>query len=346
MSSIRSPSYVPRATIGTIAVRVLLSPKRTLITYCEKRVGTSDRAVMDIVYKRGIDNGKTWSDSVVLADGISNGSIMDNPVMVSGRDGRLHCIYTKNVGKQYEDGYIAYTWSDDDGITWSEPRDISSGTAPSERGLFASEPGHGIQLSNGALVIPDWYSLNLDSDEGKDYEPSVVCTLYSLDNGETWQMGESIFGSDELINPNECAVVELSDHSVMINIRSQTDNYLRCVATSPTGYSDWSEPYFDEALKSPLCFGSLCRYDDLILFVAPVFNPENPKSREAVSIRVSDDEGNTWSFEKNLIWLNGDYTDINSSETRRPHIYALSEAKEDGRYSIKVVVFNYKWLKT
>lgn len=324
---------------------IVITKKGTLIAYCEKRAGIRDRVSMDIVYKRSTDNGRTWSNNYVLADGINNNSTMDNPVMVVGDDGRIHCIYTKNVGKKLKNGYIAYTYSDDDGLTWTKPKDISAETKPDERGLFAPGPGHGIQLNNGTILIPVWYSLKRDPDDSNDAFPSVVSTLYSLDNGKTWLMGKSIYGADNLINPNESTLVELSNGSVMINIRSETKNYLRAVSISSDGYSNWAEPYFDKKLQSPACFGSLCKFDEWVLFVSPIFDSKKPKSRERVSIKISNDDGGSWFKEKRLITSKGAYTDINSSPKSRPYIYALSEVREKRKCSIKIHVFNKKWLE-
>ena len=324
---------------------IVITKKGTLIAYCEKRVGTSDRTVMDIVYKRSTDNGKTWSNNFVLASGIAMNYTMDNPVMVVGDSGRIHCIYTKNVGKRLRNGYVAYTYSDDDGVSWSLPRDISAVTRPEERGLFAPGPGHGIKLHNGTLLFPVWYSLKLDPDNQNDAYPSVVSTLYSLDDGQNWHMGESIHGNDELVNPNESTLVELSNCSVMINMRSTTKNYLRSVSISQNGFSDWKKPIFDENLASPICFGSLCKYDNLILFASPIFNSKQPRSRQKASIKISKDDGVTWFKEKQLVKSKGGYMDINSSVESKPYIYGLTEVKDKGKYSIKIIVFNKKWLE-
>ena len=44
--------------------------------------------------------------------------------------------------------------SDDDGATWSTPRDISAQAKGGDWTWYATGPGVGIQLTNGTLLIP------------------------------------------------------------------------------------------------------------------------------------------------------------------------------------------------
>ena len=50
-------------------------------------------------------------------------------------------------------GRVLVRHSDDDGLTWSEPEDITAATLPEYRNAFALGPGHGI-MTGGTLIIP------------------------------------------------------------------------------------------------------------------------------------------------------------------------------------------------
>lgn len=66
----------------------------------------------------------------------------------------------------------------DDGLTWSEPVNITSQTKRSQWWLFAPAPGHGITLSDGTLVLPT---------QGRDSVGLPFSNItYSLDRGESW----------------------------------------------------------------------------------------------------------------------------------------------------------------
>lgn len=93
-------------------------------------------------------------------------------------------------------------------------------------------------------------------------------------------------------DPNETTAVELSDGSVMLNMRNVSPAKRRSITVSPNGYDGWSEPRFDDALPDPTCFGSLVRYDSgTILFV----NAESTSSRSNITVKASYDDGRTWS---------------------------------------------------
>nr|WP_201723955.1 sialidase family protein [Rhodopirellula sp. SM50] len=53
-------------------------------------------------------------------------------------------------------------FSDDDGVTFSEPTDITAAFEPFRKDydwhVLATGPGHGIQLRNGRLLVPVWLS--------------------------------------------------------------------------------------------------------------------------------------------------------------------------------------------
>jgi hypothetical protein len=76
--------------------------------------------------------------------------------------------------------------SEDDGLTWSEPKNISASCRTDEydRCLCATGPGHGIALSGksqhpGMLLVPVWLTPVSGGDD-MAHHPSVASTLYRL----------------------------------------------------------------------------------------------------------------------------------------------------------------------
>ena len=121
----------------------------------------------------------------------------------------------------------------------------------------------GLQLRNGRLVVPVWFSDGSAHDMGpahRGHRPSCVGVIYSDDSGETWCRGELAARSGGILrNPSETALVELSDGSVLFNIRSESDAQRRLISVSPDGAAAWTPPRFDSALLDPVCMGSLLR---------------------------------------------------------------------------------------
>ena len=96
---------------------------------------------------------------------------------------------------------------------------------------------------------------------------------------------------------NECAVAELADGRLMLNMRSNRGKSQRGVALSDDGGISWSECRNDSTLMEPVCQASLLRYswgeggdNSRLLFS----NPASPVSRDHMTLRVSYDDGKTW----------------------------------------------------
>lgn len=300
---------------------LVATTKGTLLAVAEARASGSDWAPMDAVLMRSEDGGETWSERVVLAAGEKEGFACNNPILIPAEDeqGRsvVLMVYCKDYGvKGHKQDGVMVRKSVDDGLTWSEPMNITANCRPDYRNVIATGPGHGIQLKynkdhKGRLLVSVWLTPKKHNAPETSHGPAEVTTLYSDDMGDTWQMGD-IIPLGKVSNPNESTVVELSDGRVMVNMRNTTGNNLRAVSVSPDGTSGWCEPYFDKALNCPVCFASLTRYDDnTILFV----NPDNTNSnRIRGTVKVSYDDGKTWPVKRMINESFSGYADIAVTE--------------------------------
>lgn len=294
---------------------LITSQKGTLLAFCEGRKdGAGDAGNIDILLKRSADNGKTWSDQKVIWDDGANTCGNPCPV-VDETTGTIWLLLTHNRGDDHEGDIIKKTakgtrtvWvskSDDDGLTWSAPADITPTTKKPEWGWYATGPGVGIQIKHGPragrLVIPCDYSY--DDPHGKvrngpfEYGSHVI---YSDDQGKTWQLGGTITPK-----MNECQVVELADGNgtLLMNMRSYFGRGARAHAVSYDGGASWTAPYDAPDLVEPVCQASLLRYtwpdknnQSTILFL----NPASTKIRHNLTLRASHDEGKTWPFIRTL----------------------------------------------
>lgn len=288
---------------------IVVTPKGTLFAYCEARKGSkSDWGRIDLMSRRGVDGGRGWEpprklaeppagatkNPVAQAQGLGKpGEItMNNPVaIVDRRSGAIHVLYCVEYARCFA------MRSDDDGLTFSEPVEITATFDRFRPGydwkVLATGPGHGIQLEGGRLLVAVWLSTGTGS---HGHHPSCVATIYSDDGGKTWERGEIVANDPEPSNPNETAAVQLADGRVMLNIRHESRPHGRGVAISPDGISGWSPVRFDESLPEPVCFGSLVRLSkrpeadkDRILFVNP-----HGRERRNLTVKLSEDDGRTW----------------------------------------------------
>lgn len=314
---------------------IVVTAKGTVLAWCEARQGGGDWSDIRILLRRSTDDGRTWSAPQSIADvpgpkqknafalrlkNVDTSQVTyNNPVLIAGKDGTVHMLFCL----EYERAF--YQRSEDDGLSWSNPVEITATFDAFKKDyawkVLATGPNHSIQLKTGRLVVPVWLSTG---EGGNAHRPSVTATIYSDDQGRTWKAGEiAVPCTDEWINPNETVTIELNDGRVMLNVRSESKAHRRLITTSPDGATNWSTPKFDDALLEPICMAGIVRYEhkgkSLILFSNPhnldggrEGKPEPGKSRarKNVSVKVSRDEGQTWPVNKLLEDGPSMYSDI------------------------------------
>lgn len=280
---------------------IIVSPGGVVLAFAEGRKnGYGDSGDIDLLLKRSLDGGKTWSPHTIVAN--HGADTIGNPCPVVDRKTRtVFLLLTGNPGSLDKRHLIEsaagartvwITKSTDDGATWSGAVEITKSVKDPDWGWYATGPGVGIQLKGGRLVVPSNHRI-----KGRETPYSHV--IYSDDHGATWKKSAPV-GE----NTNESQAVELTDGSVMINARSYHSQSRRAVAISRDGGATWSPLRLDETLVEPTCQASFLRLSrakgkaskDRLLFA----NPAHPKQRVNLTVRLSYDEGKTWSVAKSL----------------------------------------------
>ena len=322
---------------------IVVTAAGTVLAYCEARRGDSgDWGTIDVMLRRSTDGGKTWHprqrlvhvegdlplNPLAAAQNLDQPgeNTVNNPVaIVDYEDGSLHFLYCLEYMRCF------YMRSRDEGVTWTDPVEITS-TFDAFRSeydwkVIAAGPGHGIQLrhgpNRGRLVVPVWLSLGTGEHA---HRPSVASTIFSDDHGKTWRRGEiAVPDTPDSIHPSETILVQLSDGRVMLNTRSESKQHRRLVTVGPDGAGGWSRPRFDDALLEPICMAAMVRVrrprgtqSGLIAFS----NPHNlsrrlggevagrPRDRVRMAVKLSYDEGRTWPVHRILEQGFSGYSDL------------------------------------
>lgn len=317
---------------------MIVTDKGTLLAYCEARKSTSDWALMDILLVRSENHGKTFSEPIVLACGTEKHKTVNNPVMVQDKNGRIHFLYCEDYSVC--GGRVLRRFSDDDGITWSEPADITGYTMPDYRNAFALGPGHGIVTKDNVIVIPVWMVPKHYMSDIYSHTPSVLSTLYSKDNGETWAMGDILDSNNLVFSPNETVLTHTSDGKVYLNGRHLA--YYRIKAYSDNGYSGWTEYGPEYQLPTPQCFSSVAAYNDGVHPYTLIYAGCTSKtSRTRVTVFASTDDGKTFPVSKLLDENRGGYAEV-AVDNKAKLIYVLYEDKSGT--TDHLATFDYEWL--
>ena len=308
-----------------------------ILAFAEGRKnGCSDTGDIDLVVKRSEDGGFTWSENIVVWDDAGNTS--GNPAPVLDKEtGDILLLATWNHGDDdigpINDGTSIDTRrvyvirSSDDGLTWSTPEEITSSVKKPNWRWYATGPGSGIQIQRGEYAGRLIVGCDFIDDKRKGYSH----VIYSDDHGETWLLG----GVSPEDQTNECEVAELSNGNLMLNMRNSDRNQKRRkIAISEDGGITWDYIGLDNALISPVVQSSLHRYsfedneggENILLFS----NPADIHDRKNMTIRLSNDDGATWS--KQLRLHNGfaAYSDLeNYKDNRAAILYETGETFQD-----------------
>lgn len=272
-----------------------------LLAFAEARHGSSsDTGDIDLVMKRSTDGGLTWSRQQTVWDDGANTCGNPCPVVIRAT-GEIVLLATHNLGQDHESEIIAGTsegsrtvWvlrSTDHGHSWSTPQDITTDAKQGNWTWYATGPGAGIEVQRGAfagrLVIP----CDHIEAETKHYYSHVI---YSDDQGATWQLG----GTTPEHQVNECEVVELEDGRLLLNMRNyDRQKRTRQQAWSADGGRTWLDQRHVPELIEPICQASVRRYRWAAANRAGVLlfsNPASQQGREAMTLRLSFDDGATW----------------------------------------------------
>lgn len=332
---------------------VVVTPKGTVLAYCEARInGSSDWGEIEIHLRRSADGGQTWDAPRRIAhrgarlegnprkkQGGEREQTVNNPVAIVDRaTGAIEFVYCVNYARAFA------MRSTDDGLTWTDPVEITASFEPFRRRydwkVIATGPGHGIQLKSGRLVVPIWLAYGGVGDHG----PSAAGTIYSDDHGRTWRAGDIAVPNDgDYSSPNETMLTELSDGRVMLVTRSLSKANRKIVTTSADGATRWEKPFFHDALWEPRCMASITSHPSrsgTLLFSNPHTLPSVPggkSARENLSIKLSRDDGKTWPVNRTLDTRPSAYSDLAVLTDGR--VVCLYEAGND----IRLARFDLAW---
>jgi sialidase-1 len=326
----------PANTNGIARYRIpgiVVTPKGTVLAYSEaRRNSSSDWGEIEIHLRRSTDGGKTWEAGKHIAhhgtrlegnphkkkNGGEKEQTVNNPVAIVDRDtGAIEFLYCINYARCYA------MRSTDDGLTWSTPVDVTTTFEPFRKHydwkVIATGPGHGIQLNSGRLVVPIWLAYGKEG----DHAPSAAATIYSDDHGKTWLAGDlAVPNEDEFGNPNETMIAELSDGRVMLVTRSVSKPNRKIITLSPNGATDWSKPTFHDQLWEPICMASIAAHPakpGILIYSNPHTLardkdgkevPAGRGKRENLCIKLSHDDGKSWTVNKVLDGGKAAYSDL------------------------------------
>ena len=260
---------------------------------------------IDVALSRSTDGGQTWEEARVIMDmgsdpAFAHDGVGDPAILVDRTTGTIWVVaswHHGNLGwnrsgpgfEPTQTGQLVLVRSDDDGVTWSDPINITRQVKQEEWCFLLQGPGRGITMEDGTLVFPAQYQLS----PAERREPRST-VLWSKDHGKTWSLGTTAKP-----NTTEAAVVETRRGRLMLNMRDNRGGS-RAITVSDDLGATWStHDTSRSALEEPVCMASLLHVgrevtgkgDGVLLFSNPAVS-RAPRRR--MTIKASRDYGETW----------------------------------------------------
>ena len=306
----------------------------TLIAAYDVRYDSSSdlQRDIDVGVKRSTDGGKTWSNLILAMDmdtygyddqisagtmtwkdAQMNNGIGDPCLLVDENTGRIFCFAVWAHGHYSDSDNRCLAWagtgfdinetpqfmmvySDDDGLSWSAPVNLTTQIKHYDWRMTFQGPGRGITMKDGTLVIPIQHQEGTSKSMHNLY-PLNSGIAYSTDHGLTWQ-------AHNYAHPvtSECAVAEIEPGVLMLSMRDETDShYRRVFTTTDLGRSWTAHSSNGKVYEQSACEASLIHVDasdnilgrDLLL----MSNPQGTEGwRDHITIQASLDKGVTWEY--------------------------------------------------
>jgi sialidase-1 len=290
---------------------LVTSKKGTLLAvYDVRRDDSSDlQGDIDVGLSRSTDRGESWEPMKIIMDmgewgglpenqnGIGDpailvdeetGTIWVAALWLHGKPGTMAWHSSGQGMSPEETGQLMLVKSEDDGVTWSDPINVTGQMKDPSWRLFFNGPGRGITKRDGTLVFAAQF---------KDKENIPHSTIiYSKDRGETWEVG-----TGARPKTTEAQVVELRDGSLLLNMRDDRGGSRAVMVTKDMGKTWEEHPTNRGALIEPVCMASIIsnpHSDDPILFFS---NPAATDGRYNITIKASLDDGNSWQEPHQLL---------------------------------------------
>lgn len=295
------------------------TPKGTLLCVYDMRrsMGRDLQEDIDIGLSRSLDGGLTWQPVKVIIDMGEYGGLpqaengcSDPGIVIDQQTGEIFCFAVWMNGKPGQHQWIGdgsepgfeigktaqflMVRSQDDGVTWSKPENLTRTLKQESWWLLAPSPQSGFSMADGTLVMP------VQGREGQADLATFATLMVSQDHGQTWTVAEPAYRGG-----NECQAALLSDGSIMLNMRNDRERFRAIAVTKDLGKT-W-EPHATSrnTLIEPNCNGSLLHVDTvvdgksahLLLFA----NPHTQQGRTHQTIQVSFDDGQTWPESHHLL---------------------------------------------
>ena len=290
----------PRYSEGSV---IPLANGHLLFAITEFNKQGADASPAQVTARISANGGRAWGKPFILQENVGKQNVMcvsltrlDSPA-ISGPIGMFYLVQNSA-----SDAHMELRISTDEGKTFGDRIKVTN-----PDGFWFANNDRVLLLSSGRLLMP---VAGTPDQHKKDHWTSRV--YFSDDDGKTWKAGKEDVDV-AMRGAMEPDVVELQDGRVLMMIRTQLGQIY--TALSPDGGDTWSDakPWGVRSPESPATIRRIPATGDLLLIWNDNVEPgkDHMGKRRPLTAAISQDDGKTWKFHRNL-------------ETRQDQSYAYT----------------------
>lgn len=356
----RTEAYLPSDCIQNHAANLLVLDNGDLL--CTWFAGTQE-GIPDIhIYMSRLKKGESsWSKAVKVSDDPTRSE--QNPVLFKAPDEKIWLLYTAQKSGNQDTAIVRYRISEDNGYSFGPIKTLFN-----QAGTFIRQPI--VVLDNGEWLLPVFYCHTTKGRKWTGHR-DISAVKISKDEGNTWEEYE-VPNSTGCVHMN---IEKLDDGTLLALFRSRWADYIYISYSTDNGRT-WSEPKPTELPNnnSSIQFTKLANGHLALVFNN--MNAENCTERRAslyddiedeeseenvvteaaedsgereafwgaprapMTIAISEDNGVTWPFVKDIEIGDG-YAMTNNSKDKLNREYSYPSIKQgsDGDIHIAFTYF-------
>ena len=284
---------------------MILDKEGNIVVAADRRYGSNSdlgNHKIDVSIRRSEDGGHTWSAQNIIAVGDGKETATygyGDPALARTQNGRLICVMAAG-SVMYWNGMrnAAICLSDDNGLTWTKPRQLySSNFTDAVNGTTNSLGFYGNFISSGkGLTTKDgtvMFTNNCLTYEDKSTPQCYI--IYSTDDGDSWTLGpgNAYRGCDE------SKLEQMNNGDLLVSVRQSG---ARGFNTGSTDASTWDSQWRNSQISGNACNADILYYSrstegqrDIMLH-----SYINSSSRENLTLAMSIDQGASWQDFMNI----------------------------------------------
>lgn len=273
-------------------------PGGRILAVAASQESLADESGNKILVKSSSDGGRTWGNETQIA-GDGRVSAQCPAVVATGQTVFVHYAvfplgtdsYSLDTGYGPRGQQTFVAVSRDGGVTWNSPLETTREVRREGVQSVNFGPGNGIVLQRGPhkgrIIVPMHTRIGGAAASG---------AIWSDDGGSTWQSGETVEAAQGVF-PNESSITELESGGVLLNARAAGGVGKRVQAVSNDGGQGWTGFEVRSDLPDPVCHAGLTRlrFESASLPGVILLSMPSPSGRQDGVVRVSVDDGRTWS---------------------------------------------------